>query len=66
MHLVAAVGRLVQKWERNGTKGETIHKHEIHKIGNKHKNKKTDIKRILKSINRAIIKWQREAKNETT
>jgi len=24
-HLMAVVGRLVQKWERGGTKGETIH-----------------------------------------
>jgi len=43
------------------TKGKTIHKamhrkHRIHKIENRHKNKKTNIKRILKIISRVIIK----------
>jgi hypothetical protein len=38
---VAGVGRLVQKWERGSTKGETIYKaiqiHGIHKMENKNK-----------------------------
>ena len=40
-HSVAVVGRLVQKWERDNTEGETIHrtiqKHRIHKIKKKTK-----------------------------
>jgi hypothetical protein len=62
MHLVAAVGRLVQKWERDSTKGETIHKHGIHKIGNKHKNKKTEKKNIKKhkSSNYKIAKRSKQ------
>jgi len=50
---VAVVGKLVQKWERNNTKRERVHKtiqkHKIHKIENKNTKQKTNIKRTLKS-----------------
>jgi len=52
-HPVAVVGRLVQKYERDSTKGETIHKtiktQNTQNRKQKHKTK-TNIKRILKSL----------------
>jgi hypothetical protein len=50
---VAVVGRLVQKWERDSTKGETIHK----KLQNRVKIKPIDEhKKILKKVSRVIRK----------
>jgi hypothetical protein len=57
------VGKLVKKIGKRQlyTKEKTIHKtiqrkHRIHKIENRHKNKKTNIKRILNIISRVIRK----------
>jgi hypothetical protein len=56
---VAVVGRLVQKWERDSTKGETVHKrytkHRIHEIENSNTKQKAN-KMILKNISRIISK----------
>ena len=64
LHLVAAVGRLVQKKERQlCARGETVHKtvqkHRIHEIENKKQ-------RILKNVSRVIRRQQRKANNNDT
>jgi hypothetical protein len=50
---VAVVGKLVQKWEKDSTKRERVHKtiqkHKIHKIENKNTKQKTSMKRTLKT-----------------
>ena len=53
-HLVAAVGKRVQKGKtqrctKGGTMHKTIHKHRIHKIENKHTKQERRHKKILKT-----------------
>jgi len=56
---VAVVARLVQKYERDSTQGETIYKiqkHRILKIENKKYKTKNKHKKNIKNISRAIRK----------